>query len=382
MIISEKNSYHIIGTGYKTLSKLENGVSTLQLNISNDSHVVPVNEGGENYFGCETVLSLQLGDKLITSGVKYEIKPSEGITGNWNEGTRKYTVTKLTEDSAYVDFIATYDGVKRDARFSVTKIYNGNDSVIASLSNDTHAFAADQDGIIKVAQETTTSFTIFKGTNAYEPESIKLPSPFPSGIALRTSGKDVIITAMAGSSLAIYGGFELSATFGGKTYKKQFSWVKTRDGRQGDAGPQGIPGPSGGDGATKYTWVKYADDDRGTNMVDVPTANSKYIGLAHNKSTDEETDDFNDYVWTKFVGDNGIPGAPGADGKTKYTWIKYARDIYGNDMSETPTSGRNYIGIAYNQDDDKESGNPNVYTWSKLNGVPSYLLHIIPYFYL
>lgn len=75
-------------------------------------------------------------------------------------------------------------------------------------------------------------------------------------------------------------------------------------------------------------------------------------------------------TWTtgvKIVGTNGIPGVNGEDGKTYYTWIKYADNAQGGGMSQVP-EGKSYIGIAYNKDTEIESNNPSDYEWSKFKG--------------
>ncbi|PCK30464.1 hypothetical protein [Pseudoalteromonas piscicida] len=66
-------------------------------------------------------------------------------------------------------------------------------------------------------------------------------------------------------------------------------------------------------------------------------------------------------------GPQGIPGEPGADGKSSYTWIKYAYSPSGEGISNYP-DGRDYIGIAYNKLSSLESSNPADYTWTKYKG--------------
>lgn len=66
-------------------------------------------------------------------------------------------------------------------------------------------------------------------------------------------------------------------------------------------------------------------------------------------------------------GPQGAPGTPGDDGKTYYTWIKYATDSSGSSMSDTPT-GMSYIGIAYNKESPNESSTPTDYKWSLIKG--------------
>ncbi|BBL19310.1 tail protein [Vibrio phage KIT04] len=134
-------------------------------------------------------------------------------------------------------------------------------------------------------------------------------------------------------------------------------------------GDQGIPGIDGTDGRTYYTWIKYADDSAGRGFTDDPTGKA-YLGIATNKEVQQESGDWRDYKWSKIQGekgDTGIPGRDGADGKTYYTWVKYADTAQGGGMSDNP-SGKKYIGIAVNQLSPTESTNPRVYTWSKFEG--------------
>ena len=86
------------------------------------------------------------------------------------------------------------------------------------------------------------------------------------------------------------------------------------------------------------------------------------------------------YVWQKTVVtkvDNTttettvcIQGAKGETGATLYTWIKYAEDEYGLNMSDDPT-GKSYMGVAYNQAISTEGTDPSQYTWTLIKGQDS-----------
>ena len=120
----------------------------------------------------------------------------------------------------------------------------------------------------------------------------------------------------------------------------------------------------GEDGMSLYTWIKYADTPT-TGMSDSPDG-KQYMGIAYNKTTPEESTRYEDYTWSRITGE-GIPGAPGEDGKTLYTWVKYADDAQGNGISDSPT-GKNYIGLAYNKETATESNRPSDYTWALFRG--------------
>lgn len=84
------------------------------------------------------------------------------------------------------------------------------------------------------------------------------------------------------------------------TNYSDYTWSKTE-------GKQGVPGEPGEDGTTTYTWIKYADDATGKNMSDNPEG-KEYIGMAYNKTTQTESSNASDYTWSKFRGDDGVPG--------------------------------------------------------------------------
>lgn len=141
----------------------------------------------------------------------------------------------------------------------------------------------------------------------------------------------------------------------------KYSWVKIE-------GPQGVQGPKGADGKQYYTWLKYADTPT-SGMSDGPTGKA-YIGLAYNKTTATESSNYSDYTWSLIKGekgDTGIQGPKGTDGKTTYTWVKYATSASGANMSDDP-SGKTYIGLAYNKTTLTESTSVSDYTWSLIKG--------------
>lgn len=132
--------------------------------------------------------------------------------------------------------------------------------------------------------------------------------------------------------------------------------TNVEDGKDGE---NGIPGVS------YYTWLKYADDEQGNGMSDSPDG-KQYMGIAYNKESPDESLKPADYQWSRITGE-GIPGKPGADGKTYYTWVRYADDENGTGMSDNP-SGKYYIGLAFNKETQTESSNSKDYQWSKYRG--------------
>lgn len=144
------------------------------------------------------------------------------------------------------------------------------------------------------------------------------------------------------------------------TTATDYTWSLIK-GEKGDTGDIGPVGPAG---VTTYTWIKYSDNADGTGLYDVPTATTLYIGIATNKTVAAESTVKTDYIWSKFRGDQGIPGD---DAVTYYTWIKYADSAAGEGLSDSPT-GKTYIGLAYNKESAVESTTPSDYSWSLIKG--------------
>lgn len=107
--------------------------------------------------------------------------------------------------------------------------------------------------------------------------------------------------------------------------------------------------------------------DTPTSGMSDSPTGKEYIGLAYNKSTATESTNYSDYSWSKIVGEQGPEGPSGEDGQTLYTWIKYADSATGSGMSDSPT-GKEYIGIAYNKTTSTESNTASDYSWSLIKG--------------
>jgi hypothetical protein len=170
------------------------------------------------------------------------------------------------------------------------------------------------------------------------------------------------------------------------TDRTKYSWTKIK-GETGAQGPQGATG--NGIKSIAYTYAR-------TTSQTAPAAS------AITSTTIPTLDATNKYLWQKEVitytnnqqqttvlllaiygdkgpqgvkgdtgaigpqGPQGIQGAKGIDGKTYYTWIKYA-DSPTSGMSDNPT-GKLYLGVAYNKSTATESANYSDYSWSLIKG--------------
>jgi phage minor structural protein len=71
-------------------------------------------------------------------------------------------------------------------------------------------------------------------------------------------------------------------------------------------GADGLKGADGKDGVTTYTWIKYADNELGQGMSDLPDG-KRYLGIAYNKTTATESTNPSDYSWSPLY-DNVVVG--------------------------------------------------------------------------
>ncbi len=123
-----------------------------------------------------------------------------------------------------------------------------------------------------------------------------------------------------------------------------------------------------------YPWLRYADDDQGTNMSALP-AGKKYMAVVYSNKSSVPSDDPADYAgkWALIQGPKGdtgvgVPGPKGADGKTSYFHTAYANSIDGSQgFSTTDGNGKSYFG-QYVDQTQADSTDPTKYSWALFKG--------------
>lgn len=252
------------------------------------------------------------------------------------------------------------------------------------LDNDYQGIPVDSDGNYTEFPECTTTATVMYGT-----QDITDNCTYTITTSQNIQGnwnketKTYTVTGLTADS----GWVNIKAAYlNNLVVSKQFSLAKQY------AGPQGIPGV-GIDGKTTYLHIQYAPVQNPT-AAQMSKTPDKYIGTYTDFSGVDSTDPTK-YTWAKFEGDQGAQGPKGSDGKSSYTWMKYATRPDGLDMSDSPdyvplldstgspildsageqiytVTQATYIGIATNKDTATESTNPADYTWSRFRGVDGY----------
>lgn len=124
-------------------------------------------------------------------------------------------------------------------------------------------------------------------------------------------------------------------------------------------GAQGLPGTPGKDAQTQYTHIAYADNATGGGFS--LTDNTKpYWGMYQDFNA-ANSNDPTKYKWSKWKGDQGLPGAPGVDGKTPYIHFAYADNATGSNFSLTDKN-QQYMGY-YSDYTEANSTDYKKYTW-------------------
>lgn len=121
----------------------------------------------------------------------------------------------------------------------------------------------------------------------------------------------------------------------------------------------GEKGNTGANGQTSHVHFAFADNATGGGFsLTTPKA---YMGWYADFNEAASTDPTK-YRWSKWKGDQGLPGKPGADGKTSYFHMAYAESADGRTGFSFKESGQQYQGY-YTDFTQTSSTDPTKYTW-------------------
>lgn len=116
---------------------------------------------------------------------------------------------------------------------------------------------------------------------------------------------------------------------------------------------------AGVNGQTSHVHFAFADNATGGGFsLTTPKA---YMGWYADFNEAASTDPTK-YRWSKWKGDQGLPGKPGADGKTSYFHMAYADSADGRTGFSFKESGQQYQGY-YTDFTQTSSTDPTKYTW-------------------
>lgn len=366
---------------------------------------------------------------MIADGQITESKIDKTTIRDWTmpDGSKVFDVSHLWDGDD--SFGKSYNTIKSTVSATSKELGDLSDKVdqlgngyTVVLSNETQNIPCTSDGI------TAASFLIEIPFYGYE--GIKQAvctvtvGELPDGITLAenvdststTPGKITLNVAKGktlGNKSLLTGTIVFTCIVAGKKISKKFTWIKSLAGKDGKTPVKGV---DYFDGVSSYVWIRYATDAKGTGMTAIPSTTTGYIGTATTTTAVAPTN-ASAYVWAKYIGEKGAKGdggyihiayansadgktgfdttigtgksyigqytdnieddstnpskytwslIKGADGKTLYTWLKYA-DSPTSGMSDSP-AGKTYMGIAVNKTSITESSNYSDYTWSLIKG--------------
>lgn len=281
-----------------------------------------------------------IGDTVEIEDEEYV--PTLYLSARVSEQVRSFTNPQANK-TVFTNFKELQPEISEDLLQKVEDLINKTKIYTSSISTDNGIVFKNNEGFTNL-----TANVIDNGVDRTDNFTIRW---FKDGNHIY-AGRTIKVRALDVESKAVYK-FEARDTEG---VLRGFEEVTVTDVSDGEPGK---------DGTTYYTWFKFADDEHGNGMSSSPDG-KEYLGIAYNKVTPVMSNNPEDYQWARITGE-GIPGKPGADGKTYYTWVRYADDASGNGMSDIP-NGKYYIGFAYNKEVPTESSNPADYQWSKYKG--------------
>ncbi len=116
------------------LEDMENTIASgknLSMLLDNDYQSIPVDANGNvigEFPSVQTTVMVKYGTEDITSDCSFKVSTSDGVEGVWEKDLHTYTVTKLSADSAWIEFRATYlQTLSLSKKFKVSKLYAGKD---------------------------------------------------------------------------------------------------------------------------------------------------------------------------------------------------------------------------------------------------------------
>ena len=319
------------------------------------------NDGGKTYpFGFQ-LTGTMITKLLYAEGINANYIDTGALTIKDKNGNIIFEVDMDTK-SVYINPDTLTIGGK-----TLTEKFKEMDNNIAEsknmtmqLTNDYQSITTDSDGNIPgtFPTVTTTAQVMYGNDNV-------------TGDCTYNISKSSNVTGSWNSSTYTYTVTGLSADDGWVDIKatylqtlsitRRFTIAKLRAGANGKTPVKGVDYFDGEPGTSSYLWIRYAKDVNGTGMATIPTSDTKYIGTATTTTVTAPTS-ANDYKWSKYVGENGTPGANG------YVHIAYANSADGRTgFSVSDGTNKLYIG-QYTDTTKEDSTDPTKYTWSKIKG--------------
>ena len=298
-----------------------------------------------------------IGDSYLVKGVLYvwNVEKNAWVSSGNITGPAGYTPIKG------IDYRDGVDG--QDGKDGVSIVWKGDLSTPPSSPKLNWVYRNTTDHTVQIYNGTNWELMVLDGSDGAN------GTPGSNGLSVFITYNDSATTPSIPTGNGTTNGWHTNAT-------TSAIWMSQKVAENATSGTWGAPIKiKGENGTTYYTWIKYADTPT-SGMSDLPDGKT-YMGIAYNKTTATESTNYSDYTWALIKGANGVDGA---NGRTYYTWVRYADDINGTNMSDSP-NGKSYIGLAYNKSTATESNVASDYQWSLFKGADgingqTYYVHI------
>ena len=320
--------------------------------------------------------------------------------------TLKLTVADGDFQNIYPTFAGTYTDFSPVNSTDPTKYtwerslgQSGENAVVGLLTNESITLAATTSGTVSDYSKATGTFKVYNGLNEVTSEStFALKSSAGGTFAINSSGVYSMSAMSTDTAQAVF-----TATYKRVVIEKTLTVSKSKTGASGENStsywlvlssqvlsvPKGatqlvprnfsiVPMRQTGTGnAEPFTgriiidettngidWTnKYSGDDStyvysptGINVQAVRVQlklNSGATALLDQKSVNVVRD--------------GVNGAPGQDGSSSHTWVRYSKNADGNPMTTIPNKDTKYIGISITSSNYPPSSY-SAYTWARIKG--------------
>ena len=336
----------------------------MTLQLSNDMQTIASDADGNitTFPTVATAATVMYGTQDITDDCSFTITKSASVTGSWNDATHVYNVTGLTSDNGWVDIKATYlVNLAITKRFTISKQKQGKQGIqgVGKDGKTTYLhirYAPVQNPTASQMTTVPDNNTVYIGTYS---DFNGVPSTNPSAYTWAKFKGDQGVQGPQGEQ--------------GERGIQGLQGEKGDQGIQGEKGEQGVPGKDGTNGKTSYFHIKYSAVETPTSASQMTETPNTYIGtyvdFEEQDSADPSKYTWSRFEGIQGKqGEQGIPGV-GIDGKTSYLHIAYANSADGKtDFSISDASGKTYIG-QYTDFEVNDSTDPTKYTWSLIKGM-------------
>ena len=342
----------------------------MTLQLSNDMQTIASDADGNipTFPTVATAATVMYGTQDITDDCSFTITKSASVTGSWNDATHVYNVTGLTSDNGWVDIKATYlVNLAITKRFTISKQKQGKQGIqgVGKDGKTTYLhirYAPVQNPTASQMTTVPDNNTVYIGTYS---DFNGVPSTNPSAYTWAKFKGDQGVQGPQGE--------QGERGIQGLQGEKGDPGERGLQGIQGEKGEQGVPGKDGTNGKTSYFHIKYSAVETPTSASQMTETPNTYIGtyvdFEEQDSADPSKYTWSRFEGIQGKqGEQGIPGV-GIDGKTSYLHIAYANSADGKtDFSISDASGKTYIG-QYTDFEVNDSTDPTKYTWSLIKGM-------------